>query len=249
MSDPISSKGWTGDTEAKAAERRFLDRTHRLGEPVYVSDFDRIADAEWHARQIPTELRSLLRLACLGLLSPLFLFGAWIAVQMTTREVIGQDNKAYLLAWGFGTAALALAQMVSRSTVLIRPRKALMVLAIAATVAVSGGYIYLASQSRANALASQPERTFELYRSVGSRSFRRTEVTHQRADGRLLEGGYSPPARWAHACTLAQRLTGDHGFTWVRVLERSRSRQRGDLYWPIRREECFSDTPLELLPR
>ena len=194
MSDPISSKGWTGDTEAKAAERRFIARTYRLGEPVYISDFDRIADAERRAREIPRELRGLLRLACFAFLSPVLLFCAWLAVQMTTREVIGQDNKAYLLVWGLGITALALAQIVSRSTALIQLRKALMALAIAGTTVVSGGYIYLASQSRANALASRPERTFELYRSVGSRSFPRTEVTHQRADGTLLEGGYASPA-------------------------------------------------------
>jgi hypothetical protein len=249
VSDPISSEGWTGDLEANAAERRFAARTHRLGEPVYVSDFDRIADGERLANAVPMELRGLLRLAVFALLSPLFLFCAWLAVQMTTREAIGQDNRAYLMAWGFAVAALALTQMVSRSKLLIRPRKALMALTIAATLIVSGGYVFLASRSKAKALGSRPERAFELYRSVGSRSFRRTEVTHQRADGTLLEGGYTPPVHWAHVCTLAQRLTGDHGFTWVKVLERSRSRQRGELYWPIRREECFSDTPLELLPR
>lgn len=249
MSDPISSKGWTGDTEARAAERRFLVRTHRLGEPAYVSDFNRFAGAEERAREVPAELRNLLRRAFLALLSPLLLFCAWLAVQMTTRDLIGEDNKAYLLVWGFGIAALALAQIVSRSTALIELRKALMALTIAGTVVVSGGYIYIASASRANALASRPERTFELSRSVGSRSFRRTEVTYQRADGTLLEGGYTPPVDWAYECTLAQRLRGDYGFTWVRVLERSRSSRRGELYWPIRREECFSDTPLELLPR
>ena len=246
MSEPISSKGWTGDTDAAIAERRLAARP---GDRVYVNDFDRIADPERLPSEVPAELKWLLRLALIALVSPLFLFCAWLAVQMTTREVIGQDNRAYLMAWSFAVAALALAQIMSRSTVLIGLRKALTVLAIAATVTASGGYIYLASRSKATALASRPERTFELYRSVGSRSFRRTEATHQRADGSLLEGGYRPPASWAYACTLAQRLTGDYGFTWVRVLERSRSRERGELYWPIRREECFSDAPLTLLPR
>ena len=249
MSDPISSNDWTGDPETQAADRGIVVRTHRLGEPVYVNDFDRIADQERRTSGFPPELRGLLRLAGVALLSPLFVFFGWIAVQMTTREVIGQDNRVYLLAWSFGVAALALSQIVSRQTALIGPRKAVMALAIAASVVTSGAYIYLASTSRAKATGSQPERTFELYKTVGSRSFRRTEVTHQRADGTLLEGGYTPPARWAYACTVAQRLTGDYGFTWVRVLERSRSRQRGELYWPIRREECFSDAPLESLPR
>ena len=145
MDDPISSKGWTGDTEARAAERRFLVRTQRLGEPVCVSNFNRIAGAKQRAREIPAQLRGLLRLAFFALLSPLLLFCAWLAIQMTTRDLIGEDNKGYLLVWGFGIAALALTQMVSRSTALIESRKALMALAIAGTVVVSGGYIYIAS--------------------------------------------------------------------------------------------------------
>lgn len=247
MSDPISSKSWTGDTEAKLAERRFLGQTQGLGGPVYVSD--RIAEAERGAIEFPSELRSLLRLAWFALLSPLFLFCAWLAVQMTTHEVIVQDNSTYLLAWSFAVAALAVAQMVFRSTLLIGPRKAVMIITITATLVASVGYVVFASRSKANALGSRPERTFELDRSIESRFFPRTEVTHQLADGTLLEGGYLSPVSSAHVCTLAQRLTGDYHFTWVRVLDRSRSRQRGELAWPIRREECFSDLPLQLLPR
>jgi hypothetical protein len=44
-------------------------------------------------------------------------------------------------------------------------------------------------------------------------------------------------------------LDGEYGFRWIRILDRSRAPSRGQLIWPVRREECFSDIPLSTLPR
>lgn len=252
MSDPIDSSRWTGPPESMAAPRTRGAFVHRYGEHQVSTDFARIAaaqaDAERRSKEIPPELRGIIGRAWSLLLSPLLLILAWIVVQMSIRDQIGQDNKAYLFACGFGVAALALHQITSRSLRLVWARRALLVVAIVATFSVAIGYVFIAATSWRNAVASAPERTYELYRSTGRGRMRATEVTHQRANGTLLEGGYRAPVRYAYACTLAQRLTGDYGFTWVRVLERSRSRARTELYWPIRREECFRGTPLSSLP-
>ena len=253
VSDPVDSSKWTGPPEGMAAPRLRGAIVHRYGEHQVSTDFARIsaaqADAERIAKEIPPELRGVLGRAWLLLLSPVMLILAWLLVHSTSRDLIVQDNKVYLFAWGFGVAALALSQMVSKSTLLVGARKAMLVAALIATFGVAGGYVYLAVKSRQNAVASPPERTFELYKSPVRRTHRPIEIEHQRADGTLLAGGYRAPVSYAPSCVVAQRLDGDYGFSWVRVLERSRERGRTGLNWPIRREECFSDIPLSSLPR
>jgi len=47
-------------------------------------------------------------------------------------------------------------------------------------------------------------------------------------------------------CTEVQRLQGDYGFVWIRVVDRSRPPVH-EIAWPIRREDCFSNKPLATL--
>jgi hypothetical protein len=225
---------------------------HRYGEHQVSTDFARIvaqADAESKAKEWPSELRGVLGRGWLLLASPLLLVVANWIVHSTGRDLIVHDNKTYLFAWTFGIVALALSQMVSRSLVLIWARKAILVSAILATFAVAVGYVYIAAKSRQSAVASTPERAYEFYRSSGWRSSKKTQIFHQRADGTLLAGGRSERLPYGTTCALVQRLDGQYGFSWVRVLERSRPPRRSGVHWPVRREECFSDIPLSSLPR
>lgn len=251
MSEPTDSVGWTGPSSTAAPRLRGA-LVHRYGEHQVSTDFARFvaqADADLIAKEMPPELRGVVGRAWLLLASPLLLVVANWIVHSTGRDLIVNDNKAYLFAWAVGVVALALSQMVSRSLMLIWARKAILVRAFLATFGVAGGYVYVAEQSRQNAVASTPERAYEFYRSSGWRSSKRTEIFHQRADGTLLTGGRWEPAPYATTCALVQRLEGAHGFSWVRVLERSRPPRRTELHWPVRREECFSDIPLSSLPR
>lgn len=251
MSEPTDSSTWTGPSSTAAPRLRGA-LVHRYGEHQVSTDFARIvaqADAELNAKEMPPELVGVVGRAGLLLASPLLLVVANWIVHSTGRDLIVQDNKTHLFAWAFGVAALALSQMVSRSLILIWARKAILVSGILATFGVAGGYVYLAAKSRQNAVASTPERTYEFYRSSGWRSSKKTEILHQRADGSLLTGGHWAPAPYATTCALVQRLEGQYGFTWVRVLERSRPPRRTGVHWPVRREECFSNIPLSSLPR
>lgn len=251
MNEPTESSGWTGPSSTAAPRLRGA-LVHRYGEHQVSTDFARIvaqADAELKAKEWPRELRGVLGRAWLLMASPLLLVVANQIVHSTGRDLIVHDNRAFLFVWAFGIAALALSQMVWRSPTLILVRQAVLVSAIFATLGVAGGYVYVAEQSRQNAVATPPERTFEFRRTSGWRSSKRTEIFHQRADGSLLTGGRWEPAPYGTTCALVQRLDGELGFSWVRVLERSRPPGRTELHWPVRREECFSEIPLSSLPR
>jgi hypothetical protein len=55
----------------------------------------------------------------------------------------------------------------------------------------------------------------------------------------------APLAYWP-VCTEVQRLQGDYGFVWIRVVDRSPPPVH-EIAWPIRREDCFSNKPLATL--
>lgn len=172
---------------------------------------------------------------------------AWLALRGLIHDTIVQDNSLWLIAWGLGAIALALSQLVSRSLFAIAIRKMLLVCAVLTTAIFSIAYVYLGIQSHSQATASAPERAYEMRKSCGRHC---TYSIHQRADGTTLEGtDSSRPVQYASTCALAQRLDGPRGFSWIRVLDRSRAPGRGQLAWPVRREECFSDIPLSSLPR
>jgi hypothetical protein len=253
MREPIDSSRWTGPEDSIAAPRQRGAFVHRYGEHQVSTEFARLAaaqiDADRQAKAIPPELLGVIGRAWPLLLSPLLLLVASSVVRSMGRDLLVQANTGYLIAWSAGVIVIALSQITSRSARLIGIRKAMLVAALLATAGVAGGYIYLAAKSHREAVGLAPERTYELYKSTGRGSFRTTKIYHQRADGTLLLGGYRAPLPYGTTCALVQRLVGEYGFSWVRVLERSRGPERHQLHWPIRREECFSDIPLSSLPR
>lgn len=243
----FDSSKWTGPPDEQLAPRRGAF-THRIGGHSVASDYQRFLAAQRAAAAMPPEVRRVIRLAMLLLFSPVLLWLAWLLLQSATREAIAQDNSHVLIWWGLGSIGLSLLLVMNwRAGNLVWLRKAILAVALLATVAVAIGYVYLGIDAYAHARASAPERTFELRSSCGRRC---VENLHQRADGTTVQGArMGRPLAQARSCALVQRLDGEYGFTWVRVLERSRVPGRGQLAWPISREECFSDMPLSSLPR
>lgn len=239
------SSKWTGPPDEALARRGAF--THRVGEPAFTSDYVRFQEAERIASLIPLEVRRVIGLAALLLFSPLMLFLAWLLLGAITPDSLGQDNRHWLILWGSVVAALAATQITWRSARAILLRKTLLGLALVATGGASVAYVYLGLTSHSGATASAPERTFEWQVNCGKHC---TTIIHQRADGSTLEGNHvGAPVQEARSCALAQRLNGTHGFSWVRVLDRSRAPGNGQLAWPISGEECFSNEPLSSLPR
>lgn len=240
------SSKWTGPPDEGLARGRGVF-THRYGEPAFTNDYTRFQEAERIAAQTPPEVRRVMGLAALLLISPLMLLLAWLLLGAITPDALSQDNRRWLILWGSAVAALASTQIAWRSTRAILFRKALLGLALLATAGASVAYVYLGLTSHSGATASAPERAFEWQESCGRHC---TTIIHQLADGSTLEGVHvGAPVQDARSCALAQRLEGTYGFSWVRVLDRSRRPGRGQLAWPISREECFSNEPLSSLPR
>jgi hypothetical protein len=240
------SSKWTGPLDEGVGRWRGAF-THRSGEPAFTNDYARFQEARRIAAQIPPAVRRVMGLATLLLLSPLMLLVAWLALAAITPDTLGQDNRHWLILWGSAVAALAATQITWPYARAIFIRKAILGLALVATAGASVAYVYLGLTSHAGATASAPERAFEWQHSCGRHC---TRTLHQRADGSTLEGIHvGAPAQEARSCALTQRLDGPYGFSWVRVLDRSRTPRRGQLAWPISREECFSDEPLSSLPR
>ena len=245
---PIDSRRWTGPIDEQSGGRRGL--LGRPGDPHFSTDYARLAEAQRVAMLIPPERRGVMRAAAWLLVSPLSLLLAWLVVQAAIRDYIAQDRRDLLIAWGVAAAAIGFWQLKSRTLILARARTLFLRSLAVITCLMSFGYGYLALSSRAQAVARAPERVFQIPERRGRSFMRRTVYHHQRADGTTLEGGAArTPLAEAHVCALAQRLDGRHGFSWVRVLERSRASGRGQLSWPISSEECFGSIPLSELPR
>jgi hypothetical protein len=247
VSEPIHSSSWTGPTEERPALRRGAF-THGIGEPAFTSDYDRLLQAERVAAAIPSEVRGVIRLAALLLfLAPVILWAAWGFVRAASGDFLIQDNSHWLLAWGLSTTALAGWQIVSRSRRLIGLRKAVLALALVGALGAGMAYGYAGIHAHANGRGSAPERVFGLYDLRGKWPFQQVVATHQRPDGTNVEGRRAgSPLPYAQICERVQRLDGDYGFSWVRVLERSPG-SGSEIMWTIRREDCFSGKPLSSL--
>ena len=193
------------------------------------------------------ELRVLVRASIWLTLSPLALLAAWLVLDAATPDMLVRGHRDLLFGWGLAAGALGISQFVSRSVRFVTPRLLSVGVATALTFALAATYLVAGLAAYRSASIGPPERTFEFSRSCGRHC---TQWFHQRADGTTLEGvRYGPPADYGRTCTLARSVTGDHGFVWVKILERSREARGGQLAWPIRRVDCFSDMPLASLPR
>lgn len=241
MSDPIHSSSWTGPLDERTSARGAF--TYGPGETAVTSDYARILRAQRQAPVFPPGLVRVFRLGGLLVLSPLLLLAAWLLLHSLVRDAFVEDNRAWLVAWGCSVIALGLLSFKWRSTAALFIPKLALTLALAATAAFSGAYVYLGLVSYGHATPSPPERTFELYKRCGRRC---VTTVHQRVDGSTVEGvRYGPPVPYAPVCARVQRLDGNRGFRWIRVLERSQP--FGQVAWPIRREACFGTQPVSSL--
>ena len=243
MSKRISSSDWTGP----------IDRTVRRGAFTHgVGEFDGTTDYAWLSRNdpislaLPEELRSVVRLACWLLVSPLMLVAGWLAGEVGVRGSVMSDPSGLLLIWGWLVFLVALWQLISRSLLLILVRTFVLGLLIAATAVLSIGYVYFAQRAYADAVVGKPERVFQYV--AGSRKNvlgRRSAIfRHQRADGTDIEGRSKWPPKPHGHCITVQPITGDYGFRWLRVIEQMPPPRPGQLGWPVRRDDCFGDKPL-----
>src|SRR5207249_4874051 len=121
---------------------------------------------------------------------------------------------------------------------------AVLALVLIQTGAAAVLYDYAAIASRRRVLPMAPERTYEIVRH---RSRLPDYVVHQRVDGSTIEGeniGTAVP--YGTTCAEVQRLQGEYGFAWVKVVGKSPPPEH-EIAWPIRREDCFSNKPLSSL--
>jgi len=240
----IDSRNWTGPPD-EVPPGFWRTRLGRL-----VRKYPSVEDAVSPMKPLPTELLRVVRMsALLMLVSPLALWLAWGAMTAFTGDSIIADNSHWLILWAAGSVGLGLWQFKSRSMRLIAVRRIVVALAMVASLCAAGAYVFAGARAHAHAAASEPERTLEIseYRNTAGRHDRQVFL-HQREDGTLLEGGRRKPLPYSPSCALAQRLDGSYGFSWVRVLDRSASPERGAPDWPVRREDCFSNRPLSSLP-
>ena len=216
MSD-IDSSRWMGPPDGRDDFDRFGAPVHRTGQPAASSIYKILAAGRYAADRrgqkaafVPSSLA--ISAALLLVLTPVLLFIAWSIVAEIGHDFIVRDNSEYLWSWAALMMLLAAAQFIWRGSVLARARTASLLLALAATVAGSVGYVYLAVTSKAHAVASAPERVFEVFENRGSRRNPRTVVLFQRADGTILGGGSGAPIRYGYlrARTKPDRLERFH---------------------------------------
>jgi hypothetical protein len=242
MTDPvIHSSAWTGPPALDSSHHGAF--THRLGQASVTSDYERLV-----ARRQPNPPLhpSLLLLGKALLLSPVFLWLGAVYAQFAVSDPLIVARFDWFIYWALGIAGgfVFLSKFPRGSSSRWVPT--IVVAMVSASYALAIFYPYAAVSAHSTAIAATRERTFEVRRPPRCRGCSWRYV-HQRADGSTVEGediGVAVP--YGKTCTEVQRLEGDHGFAWVRVLERSPPPAH-EVDWPIRREDCFSDKPVSSL--
>ena len=244
----ISSSDWTGPTDEEVQRGAF---THRIGDFGGTTDYGQLNYKDPISFALPPELRGVIRLALILLLSPLVLVAGWLTGGLGIRDIVTSEPSGLLLLWGCLIVALALWQLISRWLHLILARTFLLGLLIAATAGISIGYAYVAQRAYAEAVVGKPGRVFRYIAGSKRTMFgKRSPIfRHQRADGTDLEGASKRPPLAHGQCITAQPIRGRYGFRWLRVTEQTPPRRPGQLSWPVRREDCFSKQPLSDLQR
>ena len=235
VSDPIDSAGWTGPPESMSAPGRAQVFTHGVGQHQVASDYQRLAAAQAEFERIPAEVTRARIFAAILFLSPIMLWLSHWALAAATAGLTVQDNSYVLILAGVIAVGLAVLLFKFSSLTLVRLRKAVAILGIVAILGLSGAYAYVGGKAYAGAKTSSPARAFV----AGNKD----RVNFELEDGSLLIGGGRGQPRASGNCVSVVVLTGEYGFSWVRVVE-AVPRQRHQLFWPIRREDCFSDKPL-----
>ena len=249
LTRPISSAAWTGPPEPMSAPYP-ATFTHLVGGQSVTSDYIFLRDKSRLAAQFPQELRPVVGSAVLLLLAQGTLWIGSRLLDFASNDWRIADQSDRLFLWACGAIVISMWQIASRSTRLILLRRAVLALLIMATIGLAAGNVYLGMRSKAEAIASRPERVYALSTTSGRGRHRRAMITFQRADGSFVNGQpATTPVEYGRACALVQRLDGPDGYSWVKVRQWSRSPTSGQMAWPIRREECFSNIPLSTLPR
>jgi hypothetical protein len=241
MSDSINSTNWIGPPAppAPAWERRLF------GEGISLEDAHIIrARAQGSFANTSPEAKRLRRAAALLFLSPVSLWAFWKGVQVAIPDALWVDQKTSLVVPAFVVIVIAVLEFRSTSLRRARFRTIAMYALSVLLLAYACLYGYAAIDGHRHAVAMRPSRTFEIW----VHRYRASDFSvHQLADGRTLEGISVGPSRaYATTCAEAQHLVSANGFVWVRVLERSPT-PGSEIFWPIRREDCFSDQPLHSL--
>ena len=209
--------------------------THAYGQHQFASDYQRLSAARIAAERIPPELNAARAWAGGLFLSPAMFIPAYLAVTESTNDLIIQDNLPILIVAGIFMMGVAALLFLPSTLVLLWLRKALAFLGIVAVCLFAGAYAFVGIKSHLNAKAAPPERAFV----VGHKDV----VNFEREDGSMLIGSGRNPPHDSGSCVSVVLLRGEYGFAWARVVEQV-PRQRHQLFWPLRREDCFSDKPL-----
>lgn len=224
--------------------------THGVAEFGGTTDYVRIrGELPPEAKRSP-ELESLTQLSAWLFLSPLVLIPAWRFGQAGVHDMAISAQGWVLGLWALMVVAIASSQVTSRSLRLIALRKALLGLLHVATFGIAIGYVYVAQSAHAEARPGKPQRAF-VYLEGRSRLGGMIPATFgfQLANGSNLAGGRGRKPFEYGSCVTAQLLASSYGFRWVRVTESTPSPGPGQLHWPVRREDCFSNIPLSEVRR
>lgn len=245
MSKRISSSDWTGPTDKTVRRGAF---THRIGDFGGTADYAWLNSKEPFTMAPPPELRGVLRLAAILLLSPLLLAAARIAGELGVRGTVISDASGYLLLWSCLIVGIALWQVVSRSLRAISLRILFLASFLVATVGIAIGYVIIAQRAYLGATAGESQRVLQYHAGSKRTLFGRSAIyRHQRADGTDLEGVSKRAPMPYGRCITVQTIKGEYGFEWLRLVEQMPPSRPGQLGWPVRREDCFSDKPLSTL--
>jgi hypothetical protein len=243
MSDEIHSSSWTGPPPPPQPEweRRLLFHGVPTIEELRVAK----REARERYAALPPQVQRVRRLAGWLLLSPaVLLVGYWIANAVIPDQAAHNLFEPVIL-WGLLAFFTAFWQLKSESRSLVLLRQVVIGALLIAMIVGGPLYAYAAIASHAHARPLPRERTFEIYRCT-HHCYLGGYFLHQRLDGETIEGEYAGPPQAYGRCATVEVLVGRYGFSWVRVLERMRPQPR-ELFWPVRREDCFSDKPLSSL--
>jgi hypothetical protein len=174
----------------------------------------------------------------------------WLANLIASSFIDDQPAASSLAPWWLLSLAILGAstwQLLTKSKAAAGLRRILLIAFTVSIALYSVADAYAELRSHAGAVAGPKLRALELFERCGRRCWR---GVYQAADGRIIgrdEARALPPS--TTSCAIVQELRGSGGRRWIRVLERSRMPQRGQLTWPILTADCFSERPLSLLPR
>ena len=232
MPDPIiHSSSWTGPPEEQAQAPSVGSWASAVPANVLRRE---------QPRMINPAVRIWARLVALLFFSPLLLWAGWRVAHAGSDE-LWTDHREWLFYWTYGVALVIGGECYAGRPADPTWRSRFVVVVFVATMLFGAWYSYQVLTAHATAVGSTPERTYELYRTCGENC---GVYLHQRMDGTTIEGvNIGPAGPTALRYTLVQRLNGEHGFSWVRVLDRSPPPEH-EISWPIRGTDCFSRKPI-----